>query len=160
MAQAGRITDDACIGCLDCTAVCPVKGTLAVRPPRLSAVGALRGVAVGARKYAYVVGMLAAFFAVIIAAQAGGYWIDKQGVTASGDIVVISNAQDIDEIKGWMKMSDVSSAYGFSLPELYQHFNIPPDTSPELTFNDVKPIVKGFSADEVKIWLKAGQTRK
>ncbi len=154
VAHATRISADACIGCLACTEVCPAKGALAIRPPRLTVFGPWRDVAVGARRAGYAAGILLAFSSVIVVGQTFGYWIDKQGVDGASQAISVSAAtMRPEEIKGWMKVGETAAVFGVPIEEVYAQFHIPAGSSPELTFKEMGGVTPGFSAEEFRAWL-------
>ena len=101
----------------------------------------------------YIFGVLALviFLGTVAAAQIGGYWSVSGKVTGSGEKVAPTGA-NVDEIKGWMTIGDVATAYQVPLAELLTAFNLPPDTPPT---KQLKELESGtFSVTALRAWLK------
>jgi hypothetical protein len=101
-------------------------------------------------KYVYIALVLVAFLGLIFTAQATGNWSvsGKMGQTGQPVQAIGTN---VEEIKGWMKLGDVATAYNVPLPELLAAFNLPPDTSPDKQLKELES--DNFSLTKLREWL-------
>src|SRR5690349_3762835 len=76
--------------------------------------------------YLYAALVLALFLGPIQAAKLAGAWSTSGKVTASGEQVQITGA-DPAEIKGWMTIEQVITAYQVPKQEFYAQFKLPAD---------------------------------
>ncbi len=100
----------------------------------------------------YVYGFLSlvVFVGLIFGAKAAGAWSISGKVTSTGEQIVATGA-NVDEIKGWMKIGDVATAYNVPLAELLKQFGLPADTSPD---KQLKELESGaFSVTGLRTWL-------
>ena len=74
--------------------------------------------------YVYAALVLALFFGAIGGAKAAGLWSVSGKVTAAGEKVLPAGT-NVDEIKGWMTLGDVSKAYGVPVEEMLAAFDLP-----------------------------------
>lgn len=102
----------------------------------------------------YIYGALAVLFflGTIWAFQAAGVWSISGKVSTSGEKIQVTGA-DPTELKGWMKISEVLTAYGVSKAELYQRYNIPETVSVEMALKDIEANAPGFSVSDLRTWL-------
>ena len=77
--------------------------------------------------FIYGVLVLVLFFGVIGGAKAAGIWSVSGKLTASGEKVPPTGT-NVDEIKGWMTLDDVSTAYKVPVAEILAAFDLPADT--------------------------------
>jgi len=103
-------------------------------------------------RYLFVALILIAWLGTVYTAQAFGIWsvsgkLDKEGkpITATG--------QNPDEIKGWMKLSDVANAYKIPLEEIMNAFDIPKDTPPSTALKDIEKVAPKFSVSDLRTWV-------
>lgn len=94
---------------------------------------------------------LAIFLGTILTAQANGIWSVSGKVSSSGEKVTPTGA-DPDEIKGWMTIGDIATAYGFSMDELGRQFTLPPDFDPSKQIKEMES--EEFSPGSLKEWLQ------
>ena len=129
-----------CMGCLECTASCPVKGALELkvglpRPGR-------RGLSVRLNRLLFGVAVLALFMGTIMVADANGYW------NVSRKIPMGTN---VEEIKGSMMIGDISKAYKVPMEDILVAFDLPPNTPPTAK---VKDLQNGkLSPSSLRSWL-------
>ncbi len=96
--------------------------------------------------------ILVLFFGVIGGAKAAGVWSVSGKLTASGEKLAPTGANP-DEIKGWMTLDDISTAYNVPVAEILAEFDLPADT-PGAT--QVKALESDtFSTTALRTWLKA-----
>ena len=96
--------------------------------------------------------VLAVFLGTILAFQAGGFWSISGKVSASGDAVQPS-AEDVNSIKGWMTLEQITTTYNVSLEQILIQFQLPPDTSASAAIKDLESDT--FSVTELRLWLEA-----
>jgi hypothetical protein len=111
-----------------------------------------RSVRVNLAIYAALV--LVLFLGVIESAKLAGVWSTSGKLTASGEQVQITGA-DPAEIKGWMTVDDVITAYHVPKEQFYAQFQIPADLPVTTPLKDIEPIVPDFSVTAVRDWLAA-----
>lgn len=103
-------------------------------------------------RYLFVTLILVAWLGTVYTAQAFGIWsvsgkLDKLGnpITATG--------QNPDEIKGWMKIGDVTAAYKIPWEEIQAAFEIPKDLPPSTALKDIEKVAPKFSVSELRAWI-------
>jgi hypothetical protein len=122
------------------------RGGAPTQPPRW------RSVRVNLAIYAALV--LVLFLGVIESAKLAGVWSTSGKLTASGEQVQITGA-DPAEIKGWMTVDDVITAYRVPKEQFYAQFQIPADLPVTTPLKEIEPIVPDFSVTAVRDWLAA-----
>jgi hypothetical protein len=103
--------------------------------------------------YVYATVMLVLFLGTIQATQALGVWTTSGKVTGGGERIVATGL-DPAEIKGWMTVQDVCTAYGVSPDEFIARFALPPDTPLGTPLKDLENAASGFSMEDVRTWLR------
>ncbi len=103
----------------------------------------------------YGILVLALFFGTILGFQAAGVWSVSGKVTASGEQVQPLSS-DVNTLKGWMTLEQVSNTYNVSLEEISQQFNLPGDISSETALKDLES--DSFDVTTLRDWLEARQT--
>lgn len=103
--------------------------------------------------YVYAALILVVFLGSIQVAQVAGLWSTSGKVTATGEKIQATGA-DPAEIKGWMKISEVITAYKVPQAEFYAQFKLPADVSVDTPMNQIEKAVPGFSVGAVRDWLK------
>ena len=98
------------------------------------------------------VGVVIVFMSVIWISQATGYWSTSGKVTTSGDLVNPS-ADDVDTIKGWMTLNQISDTYAVTLVEILQEFSLPADTRGETAIKDLESDT--FEVTLLRDWLES-----
>ncbi len=99
--------------------------------------------------YGFVV--MIVFFGVILGFQAAGVWSISGKVTSSGDAVQPS-AADVNSIKGWMTLDQITTTYNVPLAKLLQQFELPSDTPPTTAIKDLESDL--FSITNLRTWLQ------
>jgi hypothetical protein len=129
-----------------------MKNIIAIqkRPGAPTAPPRWRSIRVNLAVYAALV--LVLFLGVIGSAQLAGVWSTSGKLTASGEQVQITGA-DPAEIKGWMTINDVITAYHVPKEQFYAQFQIPVDLPAAIPLKDIEPIVPEFSVTAVREWL-------
>ena len=100
---------------------------------------------------------LAIFLGTIVTAQATGNWSVSGKVTTAGEKIAATGSNP-DEIKGWMTLKEVITAYGVSIDELVEVFELPMDTSPEKQIKELES--NKFSPTILREWLKTRMNTK
>ncbi len=92
------------------------------------------------------------FMGIIWGFQAAGIWSISGKVNASGEQVNPS-ASDVNTIKGWMTLKQISDVYAVPVDELLAQFSLPADTSPDTAIKDLESEV--FEVSLLREWLEA-----
>ena len=106
---------------------------------------------------AYGLLVVAVFAGVIGAGMASGSFLTTGKTTASGGQVA-PQGESVAEIKGWMTLGAIATAWEVPLEEIIAAFALPADTAPTTAVKDLESDV--FSVTALKDWLAArtGQT--
>lgn len=99
--------------------------------------------------------VLVVFFGTILGFQAAGIWSISGKVTNSGEQVQPA-AGDVNTIKGWMTLEQISAAYQVPLAELLEQFSLPADTPPTAAIKDLESDL--FSVTNLRAWLLSRQS--
>ena len=102
----------------------------------------------------YAALILILFLGAIESAKLAGVWSTSGKLTASGEQVQITGA-DPAEIKGWMTIEAVISAYHVPKEQFYAQFQLPADLPEATPLKDIEPIVPDFLVMAVREWLAA-----
>ena len=105
-------------------------------------------------RVAYGLLILAVFLGTIGVAMATGAWQTSGRTTAGGERVAPQGVT-VTEIKGWMALGDVATAWKVPLPELLAAFGLPEDTAPSTAIKDLES--DQFSMTGLRSWLAARQ---
>jgi len=100
----------------------------------------------------YAALVLVLFLGVIETAKLAGVWSTSGKLTASGEQVQITGT-DPAEIKGWMTIDDVLTAYRVPKEQFYTQFQIPADLPAATPLKEIEPLVPDFSVTAVRDWL-------
>jgi hypothetical protein len=102
----------------------------------------------------YLFGIMAVtlFMSIILGAQALGIW-STSGKLDSGGKPVQVTGKDPTEIKGWMVLQDLSTAYNIPMAEIYNTFKLPSDTPPNVAIKDLEGKGENFSTTSLKSWI-------
>jgi len=100
--------------------------------------------------FAFGVLVIAVFAGVIGVSMASGTF-QTTGRTTSGGGRVAPQGESVSEIKGWMAVGDVASAWTVPLPEILAAFGLPADTPPATALKDLESDV--FSVSALREWL-------
>jgi hypothetical protein len=94
--------------------------------------------------------VVALFLGVIQAFKSGGVWSVSGKVSGSGDAVQPS-AEDVNTIKGWMTLEQISTVYEVPLQELLAQFGLPADTPASTPIKDLES--ETFEVSGLREWL-------
>ena len=101
---------------------------------------------------AYGVLVVALFSGVIGLGMASGTFQTSGRTTAGGERVSLQG-ETSSEIKGWMAVGDVATAWNVPLPELLAAFALPADTPPATALKDLESDLSSVPA--LRDWLDA-----
>jgi hypothetical protein len=101
--------------------------------------------------FVYGVIVLVVFLGVIFGFQAAGVWSTSGKVDTSGKALQPS-AADVDTIKGWMTLEQVSTTFGVPVAEILTAFDLPADTSASTALKDLESDT--FDIPTLRIWLQ------
>ena len=137
VAKADKVTSIECISCQSCILSCPKKGALEYKTGKKTL-----------KTLTVIILVIGLFFAgVLISKTIGVYQVLPKQITGESKI-------NVDEIKGYMTLNDVSIGTKIELKEVYKKLGIT-DTVPETTkLKDVKNFVEGFEVEAAKEKLK------
>jgi len=99
----------------------------------------------------YGVIVLTVFFGIILGFQVVGVWSISGKVSASGDQVEPS-AEDVNSIKGWMTLEQITTTFNVPLADLLKQFDLPSDTPPTTAIKDLETDL--FSVTNLRTWLQ------
>jgi hypothetical protein len=101
---------------------------------------------------AYGLLVVVVFAGVIGIGMASGTFQTTGRTTAGGERVA-PQGESVTEIKGWMAIGDVASAWSVPLPEILAAFDLPADTPPATALRDLES--DQFSVPALRDWLGA-----
>jgi hypothetical protein len=96
--------------------------------------------------------VLVVFLGTILGFQSAGIWSISGKVSTSGEAVQ-PIASDVNSIKGWMTLEQISSAFSVPVPEILAKFELPAGTAPETAIKDLETEV--FSVTNLRTWLQS-----
>jgi preprotein translocase subunit Sec63 len=100
----------------------------------------------------YLAVVLVVFLGVIGAAQAAGWWSTTGRTTTDGVKIQITGT-DPTEIKGWMTIGDVLTAYKVPKADLYTRFGIPSDVPESAQLKSLEGLAPDFSVTDLQAWV-------
>jgi hypothetical protein len=106
--------------------------------------------------FVYGVVVLAVFLGVIFGFQWAGVWSTSGKVGATGERIAPS-AADVNTIKGWMTLGDVSTTFNVPLAEIISTFNLPADISASTALKDLES--DNFDIPALRTWLQERQSK-
>ncbi len=99
--------------------------------------------------------VLGIFMGMIIGAQQLGFWSTSGKVDSSGQAMQPSSA-DVNSIKGWMTLEQVSTAFSVPADDILSAFQLPADTPPSAALKDLES--DQFSIPALRSWLETRST--
>jgi len=99
----------------------------------------------------YGIVVVVLFLGVIYTAQAAGFWSISGKITSGGEKVQPSGT-NVEEIKGWMSLGDIATAYKVPVEEILVAFNLPKDTPPTKQIKELESPT--FSPANLRTWLQ------
>jgi len=97
--------------------------------------------------------IVVAVFAGVIGIGIASGTFQTSGKTTAGGGRVAPQGETVTEIKGWMAIGDVATAWSVPLPELLAAFELPADTPPATALKDLESDL--FSVTALRDWLDA-----
>jgi hypothetical protein len=104
--------------------------------------------------FVYGVMVVIVFFGIIIGFQQAGVWSTSGKVNASGGRVQPS-AADVNTIKGWMTLEQVSTTFNIPVADLLAAFDLPADTPTSTALKDLESDT--FDIPALRTWLQEQQ---
>ena len=101
--------------------------------------------------FVYGIFVLLVFLGIIIGFQQAGVWSTSGKVNASGQQVQPS-AEDVNTLKGWMTLEQVSTAFGAPVAEILSTFDLPADTPSTTALKDLEG--NTFDIPSLRAWLQ------
>jgi hypothetical protein len=101
--------------------------------------------------FVYGVLVLVIFLGTVFSFQAAGIWSTSGKVDTSGKAIQPS-AADVNTIKGWMTLEQVSTTFGVPVPEILSAFNLPADTPAATALKDLES--ETFDITALRAWLQ------
>lgn len=145
---ARRVGDPQCISCLACVESCPSPKALSLGPVLVRGRRAMRLLAYSAVMLLSVV----LITGTVKAAQVAGLWSTSGKVDAKGNQITATGT-DPNEIKGWMTMGEVLTAYKLDKVEVYQAFGIAGDLSETTQLKDIEKVAPSFNLSALRNWI-------
>ncbi len=101
--------------------------------------------------FLYGVLVLGVFMGLIMGAQQLGFWSTSGKVDTSGQTIQPSSA-DVNSVKGWMTLEQVSTTYNVPISEILSAFRIPADTPSSTALKDLES--EQFDIPSLRSWLQ------
>jgi hypothetical protein len=98
--------------------------------------------------------VLVVFLGVIFGFQAAGIWSTSGKVNTSGQAIQPS-AADVNSIKGWMTLEQVSTTFNVPVAEIISAFNLPANTPASTALKDLESDT--FDITDLRTWLQDRQ---
>jgi hypothetical protein len=95
--------------------------------------------------------VLAVFLGVIVGFQQAGVWSTSGKVNSSGDRVQPS-VEDVNSIKGWMTIEQVSTTFNVPVADILAAFDLPADTPATTALKDLESVA--FDIPSLRAWLE------
>jgi len=102
--------------------------------------------------FSYAVLVLAVFLGVIWGFQAAGVWSVSGKLSNDGE-AILPVASDVNTIKGWMTLEQISTVYNVPIAEILAQFELPADAAPATALKDLETDL--FSVTGLREWLQS-----
>ena len=106
--------------------------------------------------FVYGILVVSVFLGVIYGFRAVGVWSISGKIDGEGKAIQPS-AADVNTIKGWMTLEQVSSTFGVPVSEILSAFDLPADTPASMPLKDLES--ETFDMQLLREWL-AEQTQQ
>ena len=106
--------------------------------------------------FVYGVLVLVIFLGVIFGFQGAGVWSTSGKVDATGERIQPS-AADVNTIKGWMTLEQVSTTFNVPVADILSAFNLPADTPASTALKDLESDT--FDIPGLRTWLQERQSK-
>jgi len=104
--------------------------------------------------FVYGLIVLLVFLGTIFAFQQAGVWSTSGKVDGAGQQIQPSSG-DVNTIKGWMTLEQVSTEFNVPVPDILVAFDLPADTPASMAIKDLESDT--FSVSGLRIWLQERQ---
>lgn len=104
--------------------------------------------------FVYGVVVLLVFLGIIVGFQQAGVWSTSGKVSSSGERIQPS-AADVNTIKGWMTLEQVSTTFNLPVADILSAFNLPLDTPAATALKDLESDT--FDIPALRTWLQEQQ---
>ncbi len=101
--------------------------------------------------FVYGLMVLGVFLGIIFGFQSAGVWSTSGKADASGNRIQPS-AADVNSIKGWMTLEQVSATFGVSPAEILSAFNLPSETPASTALKELES--ETFDITALRTWLQ------
>jgi hypothetical protein len=98
----------------------------------------------------YGVLVVIVFLGIIFGFQQAGVWSTSGKVTSSGQRVEPSGS-DVNTVKGWMTLEQISTAYNVPVADILSAFDLPADTPANTALKDLES--ENFDIPTLRTWL-------
>ncbi len=102
--------------------------------------------------FMYGVFVVVIFLGTILGFQAVGIWSVSGKITSSGEAVQ-PIASDVNSIKGWMTLEQISTTFDVPVADILLQFELPADTAPSTDIKDLETEL--FSITNLRAWLQS-----
>ena len=137
VANSDKVTSMECISCQTCVLSCPKKGALEYKTGEKTF-----------KTLTVIILVVGLFFAgVVISKTVGVFQVLPKQITGESKI-------NVDEIKRYMTIKDISIGTKIQLKEVYKKLGIPDSVLESTKLKDVKNFVEGFEVEAAKEKLK------
>jgi hypothetical protein len=104
--------------------------------------------------FVYGLVVVLVFLGIIIGFQQTGIWSTSGKVSSSGQQIQPS-AEDVNTIKGWMTLEQVSTTFSVPVAEILSAFNLNANTPATTVLKDLES--DSFDIPSLRIWLQERQ---
>jgi hypothetical protein len=106
--------------------------------------------------FVYGVLVLVVFLGVIFGFQGAGIWSTSGKVSGSGERIEPS-AADVNSIKGWMTLEQISTTFNVPVADIISAFNLSVDTPASTALKDLES--DAFDIPALRTWLQERQPK-
>ena len=100
----------------------------------------------------YGVFVLVVFLGITLGFQAAGIWSVSGKITSSGESVQPISS-DVNSIKGWMSLEQISTTFNVPVADILAQFSLPADTASSTAIKDLETEL--FSVTNLRTWLQS-----
>ena len=104
--------------------------------------------------FVYGIVVILVFLGTIIGFQQAGVWSTSGKVDGAGQQIQPS-VEDVNSIKGWMTLEQVSTTFGVPVAEILAAFDLPADTPAGTALKDLESDI--FDIPALRTWLQERQ---
>jgi hypothetical protein len=101
--------------------------------------------------FLYGIFVLVVFLGTILGFQTAGVWSVSGKISSNGEAVQ-PIASDVNSIKGWMTLEQISMTFNVPVKDILKQFELPADTAPSTAIKDLETQV--FSVTNLRNWLQ------